>query len=104
MPLFDVPRGDEESWLRQEVWRGMDRRYPEGYDERRRQQVEYEMASSPRWASAVLPGRRRLHHVAKRNGVGVGPGRGSAAGCLVAYALGITDLTRSSTGSSSSGS
>jgi DNA polymerase-3 subunit alpha len=29
---------------------------------------------------------------AKRNGIRVGPGRGSAAGCLVAYALGITDL------------
>ena len=29
---------------------------------------------------------------AKRNGVPVGPGRGSGAGSLVAYALGITDL------------
>ena len=28
---------------------------------------------------------------AKRNGVPVGPGRGSGAGSLVAYALGITD-------------
>ena len=29
---------------------------------------------------------------AKRNGVGVGPGRGSAAGSIAAYSLGITDL------------
>src|SRR5207247_4975878 len=29
---------------------------------------------------------------AKTQGIRVGPGRGSAAGCLVAYALGITDL------------
>jgi DNA polymerase-3 subunit alpha len=29
---------------------------------------------------------------AKRNGIGVGPGRGSAAGSIVAYALGITDI------------
>ncbi|MBA5735576.1 hypothetical protein, partial [Escherichia coli] len=29
---------------------------------------------------------------AKNNGVPVGPGRGSGAGSLVAYALGITDL------------
>ena len=29
---------------------------------------------------------------AKNNGVAVGPGRGSAAGSLVAYAMGITDL------------
>ena len=28
----------------------------------------------------------------KRNGIAVGPGRGSAAGSLVAYAMGITDL------------
>ena len=28
----------------------------------------------------------------KRNGVPVGPGRGSGAGSLVAYSLGITDL------------
>jgi DNA polymerase-3 subunit alpha len=29
---------------------------------------------------------------AKKNGVPVGPGRGSGAGSLVAYSLGITDL------------
>ena len=29
---------------------------------------------------------------AKRNGIFVGPGRGSAAGCLVCYVLGITDI------------
>ena len=29
---------------------------------------------------------------AKNHGVAVGPGRGSAAGSIVAYALGITDL------------
>ena len=44
MPTFPLPDGEtEESWLRQEVWRGMDRRYPDGYDEQRRQQAEYEM-------------------------------------------------------------
>ena len=31
-------------------------------------------------------------HWAKDNGIPVGPGRGSGAGSLVAYALGITDL------------
>jgi DNA polymerase-3 subunit alpha len=31
-------------------------------------------------------------HWAKSNGVAVGPGRGSAAGSIVAYSLGITDL------------
>jgi DNA polymerase-3 subunit alpha len=40
----------------------------------------------------LLPDRRRLHPLGQGNGVPVGPGRGSGAGSLVAYALGITDL------------
>ena len=94
MPLFDVPEGEtEESWLRQEVRRGMDRRYPGGYDERRRQQVEYEMGiiTQMGFCSYFLVVADFIMW-AKRNGIWVGPGRGSAAGCLVAYALGITDL------------
>jgi len=44
MPRFPLPDGEtEQSWLRNEVWRGLDRRYPDGYDERRRQQAEYEI-------------------------------------------------------------
>ncbi len=94
MPLFDVPEGEtEESWLRQEVRRGMDRRYPDGYDERRREQVEYEMGiiTQMGFCSYFLVVADFIMW-AKRNGIWVGPGRGSAAGCLVAYALGITDL------------
>ena len=94
MPLFDVPEGEtEESWLRQEVGRGMDRRYPDGYDERRRKQVEYEMGiiTQMGFCSYFLVVADFIMW-AKRNGIWVGPGRGSAAGCLVAYALGITDL------------
>jgi DNA polymerase-3 subunit alpha len=94
MPLFDVPEGEtEESWLRQEVRRGMDRRYPDGYDERRRDQVEYEMGiiTQMGFCSYFLVVADFIMW-AKRNGIWVGPGRGSAAGCLVAYALGITDL------------
>ena len=41
----------------------------------------------------LLPDRRRLHQLgARSNGCPVGPGRGSGAGSLVAYALNITDL------------
>lgn len=35
---------------------------------------------------------------ARENGIGVGPGRGSAAGSIVAYALGITDIEPLSNG------
>ena len=41
---------------------------------------------------------------ARRSGIPVGPGRGSAAGSLVAYCVGITDVDPSSTTSSSSAS
>ncbi|MHB1431133.1 MAG: DNA polymerase III subunit alpha [Streptosporangiaceae bacterium] len=94
MPRFDVPDGEtEESWFRKEVWLGMDRRYPGGYDDRRRQQAEYEMGiiAQMGFCSYFLVVADFIMW-SKRNGVRVGPGRGSAAGSLVAYALGITDL------------
>ena len=40
----------------------------------------------------LLPHRNGFYQWAKNNGVPVGPGRGSGAGSLVAYALKITDL------------
>ena len=94
MPRFDVPEGEtEESWFRKEVWLGMDRRYPGGYDDRRREQAEYEMGiiAQMGFCSYFLVVADFIMW-SKNNGVRVGPGRGSAAGSLVAYALGITDL------------
>ena len=94
MPRFPLPAGEtEESWLHAEVWRGMDRRYPDGFDEPRRQQAEYEMGviETMGFCSYFLVVADFIMW-AKRNGIRVGPGRGSGAGSIVAYALGITDL------------
>ncbi len=94
MPRYPLPDGEtEQSWLRKEVWAGMDRRYPDGYDEQRRNQAEYEIGVIERmgFCSYFLVVADFIMW-AKRNGIRVGPGRGSAAGCIVAYALGITDL------------
>ncbi|WP_067829261.1 DNA polymerase III subunit alpha [Actinomadura kijaniata] len=94
MPKFPVPEGEtEESWFRKEVWRGMERRFPDGYDEEHRKQAEYEMdiicqMGFPSYFLVVAD----FIMWSKNNGIAVGPGRGSAAGSLVAYALGITDL------------
>ncbi|NJC73545.1 DNA polymerase III subunit alpha [Planosporangium thailandense] len=94
MPKFPVPEGEtEESWFRKEVWRGMERRWPEGYDEEHRKQAEYEMdiisqMGFPAYFLVVAD----FIMWAKNNGIPVGPGRGSAAGSIAAYALGITDL------------
>jgi DNA polymerase-3 subunit alpha len=94
MPNFPLPEGEtESSWFRAETWRGMDRRYPGGYDEERRAQAEYELGiiESMGFCSYFLVVADFIMW-AKRNGIRVGPGRGSAAGSIVSYALGITDL------------
>ncbi|WP_238016858.1 DNA polymerase III subunit alpha [Dactylosporangium sp. AC04546] len=94
MPRFPVPEGEtEESFFRAEVWRGMQRRFPGGYDEEHRQQAEYEAdmivkMGFPAYFLVVSD----FILWAKKEGIAVGPGRGSAAGSLVAYAMGITDL------------
>ncbi|HEY7883282.1 MAG TPA: DNA polymerase III subunit alpha, partial [Streptosporangiaceae bacterium] len=94
MPRFPLPDGEtEESWLRKEIAAGMARRYPDGFDEQRARQVEYEtgIIEQMGFCSYFLVVADFIMW-AKRNGIRVGPGRGSAAGCIVAYALGITDL------------
>ncbi len=94
MPRFTLPENEtEEGWFRAEVSRGMDRRFPDGYDDEHRKKVEYEIGvivqmGFPSYFLVVAD----FIVWAKKNGIRVGPGRGSAAGCLVAYALGITDL------------
>ncbi|MFI7273477.1 DNA polymerase III subunit alpha [Streptomyces sp. NPDC049879] len=94
MPRFDVPDGyTEVTWFREEVARGMARRYPGGVPEDRQRQVEYEMGviiqmGFPGYFLVVAD----FIMWAKSQGIAVGPGRGSAAGSLVSYALGITDL------------
>ncbi|MCW6008597.1 DNA polymerase III subunit alpha [Micromonospora sp. CPCC 205371] len=94
MPRFPVPAGEtEESFLRKEVMRGLEKRFPNGVPEDRRQQAEYELDVILKMG---FPGyflvTADLVAYAKKEGIRVGPGRGSAAGALIAYALGITEL------------
>ncbi|MFI8853972.1 DNA polymerase III subunit alpha [Streptomyces sp. NPDC053499] len=94
MPRFEVPEGyDEVSWFREEVRRGMARRYPGGVPQDRQELAEYEMKviidmGFPGYFLVVAD----FINWAKDNGIAVGPGRGSAAGSIVSYAMGITDL------------
>jgi DNA polymerase-3 subunit alpha len=93
MPKFDVPDGHTEaSWLAAEVERGLVRRFGTVPDEVRRQ-ADYEVSII---CSMGFPGYFLVVGDfigwAKSRGIRVGPGRGSAAGSIVAYALGITDL------------
>jgi DNA polymerase-3 subunit alpha len=94
LPTFPVPDGeDQTSWFVKEVEVGLRRRFPAGIPERYRQQADYEVEvilqmGFPSYFLVVAD----FINWAKTNGIRVGPGRGSAAGSLVAYVMGITDL------------
>jgi DNA polymerase III subunit alpha len=95
LPVFPVPEGhSEDSWLREEVMRGLVKRFGStAIPEKHLQQAEYEIdvilrMGFPGYFLVVAD----LVRYAKDNGIRVGPGRGSAAGALIAWALGITEL------------
>ncbi len=94
MPRFDVPEGEtEESWFVKEVERGLAFRYPDGIPTEVRERADYEVAMILKMG---FPGyflvTADLIGWAKEHGIRVGPGRGSATGSLVAYAMRITEL------------
>ncbi|WP_303950264.1 DNA polymerase III subunit alpha [Rothia mucilaginosa] len=94
MPNFPVPEGEnEESWFVKEVEKGLHYRFPQGIPDVVRKQAEYEVGVI---TSMGFPGYflvvADFINWAKRNGIRVGPGRGSGAGSMVAYAMRITDL------------
>src|SRR6202789_4550527 len=94
MPIFPVPDGhDQASWLRHEVDVGLRRRFPnalpDGYSQRAAFEIEVICGKGfPSYFLIVAD----LINYARSVDIRVGPGRGSAAGSLVAYALGITDI------------
>ncbi len=94
MPVFPVPEGHtQESWLRHEVRAGLQRRFPDGVPQEYLDRAEYEIEvicakGYPSYFLIVAD----LVNYARSVDIRVGPGRGSAAGSLVAYALRITDI------------
>ncbi|WP_295829029.1 DNA polymerase III subunit alpha, partial [uncultured Microbacterium sp.] len=94
MPRFPVPEGETEgSWMIKEVENGLHDRYPGGIPDAVRTQAEYEtdvilQMGFPGYFLVVAD----FINWAKDNGIRVGPGRGSGAGSMVAYAMKITDL------------
>ncbi|GAB3387113.1 DNA polymerase III subunit alpha [Humibacter soli] len=94
MPKFPVPEGEtEESWFVKEVNSGLEQRYPEGVPEKVHAQADYEIGiilqmGFPGYFLVVAD----FINWSKNNGIRVGPGRGSGAGSMAAYAMRITDL------------
>ena len=95
MPLADVPEGHTPTtWLHHEVMEGLKKRFegkevPEEYI--RRAEYEIEVIDGKGYPSYFLIVADIIKH-AREIGIKVGPGRGSAAGALVAYATWITNI------------
>ena len=104
LPEFPIPDGmTMEAFFNQQAWEGLekrldklfDRNAPEFAEQRRpydeRLQIELDVINQMGFPGYFLIVADFIQW-AKANGVPVGPGRGSGAGSLVAYALTITDL------------
>ncbi|NLE81072.1 MAG: DNA polymerase III subunit alpha, partial [Rhodococcus sp.] len=94
MPIFPVPEGETQgSWLRKEVQLGLERRFPSGPPQEYLSRADYEIGVilEMGFPAYFLVVGDLINH-ARDVGIRVGPGRGSAAGSLVAYAMGITNI------------
>lgn len=94
LPHFEVPAGqDEAGYLRQLVSTGARQRYTDPLDSAVTERIEYELDVINRmgFASYFLIVWDLIRYATDR-GIRTGPGRGSAAGSIVAYCLGITKL------------
>ncbi|HJU47389.1 MAG TPA: DNA polymerase III subunit alpha [Gaiellaceae bacterium] len=93
LPHFPVPDGrDAFEYLVELCEKGLERRYERVTPElRERLQFELKTIREMGFADYFLIVSDFVGF-AKRNGIGVGPGRGSAAGSIVAYSLEITDI------------
>jgi DNA polymerase III subunit alpha len=106
VPIYPVPEGYTiESYFEKTAWDGFDVRYQEVWQplnlsgslrypmEKYRERLSHEITTIK---SMGFPGYFLIVwdfiNYAKRSGVPVGPGRGSAAGSLVAYCMKITDV------------
>ncbi|WJZ03125.1 DNA polymerase III subunit alpha [Corynebacterium freiburgense] len=95
MPIANVPSGHTPtSWLKHQVMEGLKERFqgaqvPQAYIDRANYEIEViDMKGYPSYFLIVA----ELIKYARSVGILVGPGRGSAAGALVAYALTITNI------------
>jgi DNA polymerase-3 subunit alpha len=95
LPQFDLPPGyaDPMTYLRELVLRGAHERYGPEIPQEVEERLEYELGVIERmgFVPYFLIVQDFVRY-ARERGIPVGPGRGSAAGSLVSYCLGITNL------------
>ncbi len=94
IPRFDCPDGlHEKAYLRSLVAQGLRRRYGDPPPPEAVERMEMELGVIDKMGfNAYFLIVWDFVNYAKSNGIAVGPGRGSAAGSLVAYCLQITDV------------
>ena len=93
LPKYDVPDGyTAEEFLKKITYEGFEKRYPSADDELKKR-LEYELDTivNMGYVDYFLIVWDYIKF-AKDNGITVGPGRGSAAGSVVAYSLDITTI------------
>ena len=93
LPHFEVPEGyDSYSYLQKLCYDGLIRRYPNNHEElKSRLDYELETIQTMGYVDYFLIVWDFINY-ARTHGIPVGPGRGSAAGSLVSYTTGITNI------------
>lgn len=96
LPSFPIPEGSGvktlDEYLEKMTWEGIDKRYRlVGAEVKERANFELDVIKKMGYPGYFLIVQDFIA-AARKQGVSVGPGRGSAAGSIVAYALGITNV------------
>lgn len=94
LPHFEVPGNqDHFEYLKNMAQEGMHRRYGENIPEEYQKRLDYELSVISRmgYVDYYLIVHDFINHARSRN-IPVGPGRGSGAGSITAYAIGITGI------------
>ncbi len=94
LPSFDVEEGySPYEYLREKCYMGLNQKFGENCGEEVKQRLEYELSviSKMGYVDYFLIVWDFIRY-ARENDIMVGPGRGSAAGSLVSYCLGITSI------------
>ncbi len=94
LPHFDVPDNqDHFEFFKKQCFDGLRKRYGENYPKEYEERLLYELETIEKmgYTDYYLIVHDFIHY-AKSHGIPVGPGRGSGAGSLAAYCIGITGI------------
>ena len=94
IPYYKAPDGmDNQAYFEKLCWEGLERRYGPNVPQANRDRLQYEIGvvKSMGYTNYYLIVWDYINY-AKSQGIPVGPGRGSGAGSIAAYSVGITDI------------